>query len=212
MKAIVFDLEIKRAILSRGEQVREGILYCEGFHDHKSMGISVLGLYDYEQNRARVFCDDNKGEFAITYHQHLFCGFNSRRFDAKVMAEAWNFFVPEAMHYDILEELWRAHGLDPNAFNWRTHGGFSLGAVFKANFPELKGKMDKGAEAPIHWQRGRIGEVIDYCLHDVYLTQLLFERILAKGGLISPKTKVLVALPNPLDLLPKTLDFDEVAS
>lgn len=214
MKVLVFDLEIKKAILSRGESPEDGILYCEGWHDHKSMGISVLGAFDFASNRTRVFCDDNRYEMMKDYfgQGYLFAGFNSKRFDAKVIEAAWQMKISDDNHYDILEEMWRAHGLDPDNFNWRTHGGFGLDATIKANFPSIEGKTGNGAQAPADWQRGNIGLVVDYCLQDVMLTRMLLEQIAAEGGLISPKSKVLIALPDPFAKFTKTLAHDEAES
>ncbi len=41
--------------------------------------------------------------------------------------------------------------------------------------------------APVDWQRGHHGKVIDYCLNDVKLTRQLFELALAGSRVIHPK-------------------------
>lgn len=62
MRFIVYDCEIKKAILGKKETAIEGIEYCKGWGDHAGMGVSVTGVYDSGENRYRVFCDDNAEE------------------------------------------------------------------------------------------------------------------------------------------------------
>ena len=49
-------------------------------------------------------------------------------------------------------------------------------------------KTGYGGNAPVLWQQGKIGQVIDYCLNDVYLTTLLYFKIMSQGYIINPKT------------------------
>ena len=51
----------------------------------------------------------------------------------------------------------------------------------------LPGKTSKGTHAPIMWQRGDHGQVIDYCLNDVWLTKKLIDQCREVGHLRSPK-------------------------
>jgi hypothetical protein len=206
MRPVIFDLEIENAIPDRKSTSMEGVKYCEGWHDHANMGISVLGALDWSLDRPRVFCKDNREEFRslTTDDSILFVGFNSKRFDAKVVKQSWSMEIRAAYHYDILEEIWLAHNLDPDKFQPRTHGGFGLDAVCAAN--GMGGKSGNGALAPVDWQRGKIGAVIDYCLHDVYLTSRLFHRIHAGLHIICPKTGRELHLRKPV--LPALLPED----
>jgi hypothetical protein len=77
-----------------------------------------------------------------------------------------------------------ADGLKPE-FAFPSHIGYSLGAVAFANMGIHK--SGEGANAPIEWQRGNVGAVIDYCLNDVKITKRLFDRVRQIGGLRSPK-------------------------
>ena len=45
------------------------------------------------------------------------------------------------------------------------------------------------ALAPIWWQQGKCGKVIDYCLHDIHLTKRLLDRIIRMGVLANPKER-----------------------
>ena len=188
MKPIVYDLEIVKGVQGRNEARVEGIEYCEGWDDHAGMGISVLCAYDYEDGRYRVFTKDNRQEFLwLTREPRLVVGFNSMRFDQKVVEAAWGreFHVAPDYQYDILREIWIGQGLDPNSYVGRTHGPYGLNAMAGANLN--RGKTGSGELAPIQWQRGEIGSVIDYCLEDVRLTRLLLNKIVTEGGLRAPR-------------------------
>ena len=49
-------------------------------------------------------------------------------------------------------------------------------------------KSGHGADAPINWQSGKYGEVIDYCLEDTRITKRLVDKVLRFGSLIDPRT------------------------
>ena len=168
----------------RNETVIQDIDYCDGWHDHANMGISVIGAYDYITDRYRVFCKDNFHEFLLLAGdgRDPMVSFNGIGFDNKVLRSA-QIDIPDSRCYDILRELWSAVGLGPE-FNYKTHGGFGLERVGKANFS--LSKTGNGAIAPVEWQRGNIGNVVDYCLNDVKLTKMTFDRIVETGGLRNP--------------------------
>ena len=192
---LIYDLEIEKAILGKGERRLEDIEYCSGWNDHKGMGISCLCAYDSVEDRYRIFCKDNMNEFYLMMYMNdrLFVTFNGVGFDNKVL-EAHGYSPPAEGHYDILQELWIAHGLSPT-FQYPSHVGFNMDATCRVN--DLQVKTGNGALAPINWQRGNIGTVIDYCLNDVKMTQQLFNKILQDGELISPKTKQIIKMRSP---------------
>src|SRR4030095_9778185 len=188
MNALVYDLEIIKAVPDRNGQRIEGIEYCEGWSDHKNMGISVIGCYDYATERYRTFLKDNFEEFVeLARCRPLMVSFNGIGFDNKVI-DACGLAAAVTRHaegyYDILRELWIADGLGPE-FTYPTHIGYGLNEVATSNFGAKK--TGHGATAPIQWQRGEYGKVIDYCLEDVRLTKRCFDRIRHGGGLRSPK-------------------------
>jgi hypothetical protein len=164
MNGLIYDLEIVKGIPAKGEPKKEGVEYCEGWHDHRNMGISVICAYDMLEGRHRVFLKDNFAEFfeLMSLRTHLI-GFNNIGFDNKVLSHHGT--LPLTGYYDILSEIWTTHG--------KRFTGSGLDAVCTAN--GLGGKSGNGALAPEQWQRGEFGSVIDYCLHDVMLTLKLFE-------------------------------------
>lgn len=189
MKALVYDIEIEKAIARKDDEKLAEYEYCAGWQDHANMGISVIGAYDYAEDRYRVFCKDNMHEFAQAVEDaDLLVGFNNIAFDNAVIQATWAPLVklPEnwqARSYDLLAEIWVAAGLAPK-FSYPTHLGYGLNAVCERNFG--KKKTGNGAMAPIYWQRGAIGNVIDYCLNDVCLTKRLLDRVIYALPIISP--------------------------
>ncbi len=183
----VYDLEIIKAIPPKEGILEQGIEYCAGWHDHANMGVSVIGGYDFGDDRYRVFTKDNWGEFANLYRdsKKIFAGFNSIPFDNSVLKACGIVDIAEDRCFDLLREVWKAAGLGPT-FEYPSHAGYSLDAVAKAN--GVGQKTGHGAIAPVDWQRGNIGTVIDYCLQDVALTKKLIDKINEEGGLMDPKT------------------------
>lgn len=181
---IIYDCEIVKAIQSNNETSIEGIEYCEGWKDFENMGISIIGAYDYDSSRYRVFAKDNFQEFQdLVDSTDLVIGFNSLAFDNQLCA-AHGIMVRDDKSYDLLVEIWKAAGLG-DEFEYPSHLGFSLDECAQANFG--LSKTGHGALAPVDWQRGNIGRVIDYCLNDVYLTKLLADEVFGEGSIIDPK-------------------------
>jgi DEAD/DEAH box helicase domain-containing protein len=192
---VVYDAEIKNAVPNKDGHIDHGITYCAGWQDHANMGVSVLGVYDYLEDRYRVFMDDNMDEWAELLSRKPLCvGFNSIPFDNGLL-EATGWAVPAAENcYDILREMWRADGLG-DTFAYPSHTGYSLDATLKAN--GMAPKSGNGALAPVLWQRGKIGAVIDYCLTDVAREKALMDMIMSGKALKNPKSGALLQLFGP---------------
>lgn len=202
ISALIYDCEIKNAIPSDKEPRIEGIVYCNGWRDFENMGISVTGAYDMQDKRYRVFCDDNQTEFFDLCEQRdILVGFNSKNFDNNLIEAAWLYEIDEARHYDILRAVWTSVGVDPDAYASGTHSGYGLNDLAMANFGI--GKTGHGSIAPIDWQQGKHGRVIDYCLNDITLTLRLFEKILEAGQLKSPVTGEMVEAIQPTEVFGK---------
>jgi hypothetical protein len=185
LNAIIYDIEIEKAIPDRdGLNLEAGVEYCDGWKDFKNMGISVIGVYDYVEDRLLHYLKPQLQEFAaLVARRDLVIGFNNRSFDDQLLA-ANGITVPRAKSYDILVEIWAADGLGP-AFNHRTHGGYGLDRVCAVNFG--LNKTGSGDLAPVMWQRGQHQEVIDYCMNDVALTREIMDRILRGEPIRNPK-------------------------
>jgi hypothetical protein len=176
MKLVVYDVETKNAILGKGigEIPVPGIQYAQNWGDHAGMGISVICAYVWTEGY-RVFLEDNFGEFKELSEdpETLLVGFNNRAFDDQLLKACLGVTLPEHRSWDLLRAVRVARGGSPEYFK----GGPNLDSLCKANF--LPGKSGSGALAPVLWQQGKIGQVIDYCLNDCQSTVELIELVLA---------------------------------
>jgi len=178
---LIYDVEIAKAIQAKGGERIPGIDYCEGWTDYAGMGVACVCAYDMNEARCRVFMEDNLlafGELAQRHDRVL--GLNSLSFDDKVMRAAgvsWD----GAKSADLALLIWRSAGV-PEGEHPK---GLSLDALCKAN--GLGGKSGNGAMAPVMFQRGDIGGLIDYCLADVALTLKLYRLVAWSGGLRDPR-------------------------
>ena len=174
---IIVDVEIKKAILGRGEEPIPGIEYCEGWRDFAGMGISCVCTYDIVTHLSRCFLEEDFAELVAYLDGKPTAGFNTRRFDLPLLGHHGVTCQNPGDHYDMLEMIWVALGLNPDKFNPRTHGGWSLDSVCQATLGIAK--TGHGALAPVWWQQGKRGKVIDYCLNDVWMEGQLLQWIIA---------------------------------
>jgi hypothetical protein len=174
MNLVVYDCETQNVIPTKGEEPLPGIEYAMGWGDHAGMGISCLCAYIWGEGY-RVFLQDNFAAFAQLAMQDstLLIGFNNRAFDEKLLAACLGVHVPEHRSWDLLREVRRAKGANPDAPGGGTGG---LDGLSRANF--LPGK-ESTANSPLLWQQGKRGAVIDACLKDVMLTKKLVELALS---------------------------------
>lgn len=192
---LVYDIEIKKAILGRGEEPQEGTNYCEGWNDHENMGVSTVCCYDYREDRYRVFCGDNLEEFSALVDAHdIIVSFNGLKFDNKVLAYTLPCLadLPDPLKwlneksYDIFAEIRDVSG------KW-----CGLDATIKVN--DLgAGKTGNGALAPMWYQTGQWGRLVDYCVEDVRLTKMLLDMIISGKPIINPKTRQPMVLRKPI--------------
>jgi len=173
---IIVDVEIEKAIQGRGEERLPEIEYCQGWRDFAGMGISVVCTYDILTHLTRVFLKEDLGELSGYLDGKWTAGFNTKRFDLPLLAEH-GIDVDPGQHYDILEEIWIALGLNPDKFYYKTHGGWGLDAVCQATLGIAK--TGHGALAPVWWQQGKRGKVIDYCCNDVWMEGALLTHVLS---------------------------------
>jgi len=167
---VVYDLEIKKTI----EQC------SKGWASFDEMGISVGCAFDYRTMRFRVFLDDNVAELVNRLNEAstLIVAFNHLAFDNKLLRATPG--LPklkgdeELNNYDMMKVSREALGLKGIA-----HKGFKLDDHLEAC--GLAKKTANGAEAPLMWQAGKVGELVDYCLNDVTVERSLFEDMWVKG-------------------------------
>lgn len=183
LDAIVYDAEIVNCVPTSDEPRDPDLAYCQGWNDKAGMGVAVVAAIDLWTGQPRIFLEDNLAEFAamVATRFHLI-GFNSKSFDDPLLAAAG---VSVTTTYDLKLEFFKALGQRLKSYK----GGRTLDAIAAANLGEQKSM--KGALAPVLWQRGQKGQVIDYCLKDVFLTARLIHKLPA---LIDPVTGQTVTL------------------
>ena len=164
---IVYDCEIINGIPPIS---MPNITYCSGWSDFKNMGISCICAYDYEEDIYHTYCADNFPAFQrLVYQSDIVVGFNSRKFDDKLCAAHG---IEVATDYDIYLQAGKSG---------------SLSKLCEKNLGTKKSLS--GKSAPILWQRGNYGKVIDYCLTDVTLTVKLLNFIMETGSIIDKTGK-----------------------
>ena len=188
---LIYDCEIIKCIPAPGLEEDSGLQFCNGWNDFENMGILVIACYDYVDNTYRVFLDDNMSEFSdlVHYRRHV-VGFNSLAFDDKLCA--FN-NIKVTTTYDLLAEVRAASGQPRHYVKGETRSGYSLERLAQANLGY--GKSGNGKLAPVLWQQGQDGAVIDYCLQDVVITKKLFEM---RSHLTDPTNGDLLQLADPL--------------
>ena len=184
-KIAVFDAEIKKPINK----------CTKGWQSHDEMGVSVLVIFDYQTMRYRIFGDNNIEEaLDILFYHDLVVGFNTVRFDWKLLKATYiescakRALNRKSKDYDILREIWKLLGLNPDVFSPKTHGGYKLDDVARESINMQK--SGDGALAPLLYQQNRLYDVIDYCVEDVRIERTLFECAIENGYVIRNGEKI----------------------
>lgn len=186
---ILYDLEIIKAISEKSGLRVDGIEYCEGWHDHTNMGISVIGFCAIITNGKDMIIGDPSfvaGDYwGLQFFRKLanesdgVIGFNTRGFDDKVLAAAG---IEVNTTYDLLEEVrLAAYGSIDYQDSPKGHS-YALGKLAAANGLT---KTGDGANAAIEWQKGLHKKVADYCMNDVLISAKILKRGI-EGSLKNP--------------------------
>ena len=115
--------------------------------------------------------------------------FNGVNFDIPVIEGVSNQTINLKHHFDILQLIWQA--LEDGS---QRHSGYRLTECCSRSLGIEK--SGDGALAPQLARDGRWNELIDYCMHDVYMTRKLAQFIQLEGGVIGPDD-TLLKLPLP---------------
>jgi len=192
MNPIIYDIEIAHCIPPADDAERQpGIEYCAGWHDYAGMGIALITAYDIWPAEPRVFMGDNLAAFAeLIAARDAVIGFNNYRFDDRVL-EANGIRLQEGKGIDLAALIWRAAGVPQGEHP----SGMGLEAICHAN--KLPGKRGHGAMAPILYQTGRFGELIDYGLTDTLITLRLYRYLQINGGCRDPRNGEWLNVPVP---------------
>lgn len=198
MKYAIFDLEIINAIPPKNEADRlPEITYCSGWGDFKNMGISAASFcHESYFSPDPLPCFDSYCWIAsdpafpellaeklkqLKADGFLIGGFNSRKFDDKLLAAEGIIFTSD---FDVLEMVLEAAGMKGKKY-WEDGRSYSLDSITKANGLT---KTGNGADAPIWWQQGEREKVRDYCRNDAEIEMAVLNLLLS-GDLVDPNTQ-----------------------
>src|SRR3989338_1001816 len=146
---IVLDLETKHTF--------------RDFSDHKKLGVTVVGVFDYKNKQAKSFMEKDLGQlFPLLEHSSYIIGFNINSFDLPVLQGYYHGKLENFLTFDLLEDIRSKIGRRL-ALNDLLHA--TLG----------KKKTGHGLQAVDFYKEGKWSELKKYCMDDVMLTKELFE-------------------------------------
>lgn len=156
---LVIDLETKNSFADVGGEI-----------NIKKLGISVAGVYSYNQNEFFALEEHElpKLEDMLKNTDHLI-GFNINHFDIPVLEP---YLREDSLKGIMVTDMF------VDAVNFLGHR-VGLNALAKATLGESK--SGHGLEALQWFKDGRVEDVKKYCLDDVRLTKNLYEHGKAKG-------------------------------
>ncbi|MEP7013472.1 MAG: DEAD/DEAH box helicase [Acidobacteriota bacterium] len=151
-RTILFDLETLRSAAEVG-----------GWNRADRMGVAVGVLYFLEEDRFESYREDRVGDLVAALRSATqVVGFNSRRFDYKVLeGYAGRGLSRELPTLDLLEEVRRV-------------AGFRMKLDHLAQETLGAGKSADGLQSLAWVAEGRFDEVEEYCRHDVEILRDLF--------------------------------------
>lgn len=160
----VFDLETQRSAKEVG-----------GWHNAHHMLVSCGVVYDQLDGRYTVYLE-NQVDDLITHLKQLdlVVGFNSKRFDYRVLSGYSGFDFNQLPSLDLLELVYKSMG-------------FRLSLDHLAKETLKAQKSGSGLDALQWWQQGEIDKIINYCRKDVEITRALYCFARDKGYLVYRK-------------------------
>lgn len=153
MNKIVLDLETKKTFEDVG-----------GHHNSAQLGISLVGTYNYADNKYRAWRENEIPEMLqFLKAADLIIGFNSKHFDFTVLQPYYpKFDLSKLPHLDIMEEVVYALG---HRLKLETIAQATLG----------RGKSGDGLDAIRYFQTGDWKSLEKYCLDDVRVTKEVYD-------------------------------------
>lgn len=195
MKTVAFDLEVAKLIITKKDTpdqlaIDEGRA-VHGWGEAHKAGISSAVAYVFEQDRYYIFGDraqEHRALADLLTGAEQVVGFNHIIFDYQLLATTLQTplaeltdveAAPGERDIDLLQMIWGGIGRQDFA------SVYGLNKVSAATLGALGGKNGDGANAPELYQQGRWGELLDYNLRDVDLTQRLARFVWQYGFIVS---------------------------
>ena len=185
---LVLDLETKRSFDEVG-----------GAENRALLGVSVVGVYSYAEDRFLTFREENFGALTeLLRSADEVVGFNLIGFDWPVLAAELGDWVTELPTLDLMVEAQRALGrrISLDSLSQATLGG---------------GKSGSGLDALEYYRAGDWERLERYCLDDVKLTRDLYEYARKYGQLFFQKGPRRAPVPMSFAEHPLAPLFREVA-
>ena len=156
---MVFDVETRRSADEVG-----------GWNRADRMGVSVAVVWDGKDFRA-FRQEELPAMFALLRRAGLVVGFNSLRFDYRVLQPFADFDLRDLPSLDLLDVI-------KTRLNYRV----SLDNLGRATLDAPKSA--DGLQALRWWKEGRLDEITAYCRADVDITRRLYEYGRDRGHLL----------------------------
>jgi len=146
---VVIDLETKHTF--------------RDFSEHAKLGISVLALFNYEDDSQKIFTEKELNNlFPILENSSYIIGFNINSFDLPVLQPYYPGDIKHFKTFDILDDIKKILGRR-----------LSLNDTVQATLG--KKKTGHGLQAIDFYKEDKWEELKKYCLDDVMLTKELFD-------------------------------------
>lgn len=133
------------------------------FSEHKKLGVTVVGVYDYKDKQGKTFGEKDLSKlFPILESSSYIIGFNVINFDLPVLQGYYPGKLEMLSTFDLLDDIRNKIGrrLALNDLLYATLG---------------KKKTGHGLMAIDLYKEGKLDELRQYCMDDVMLTKELFE-------------------------------------
>lgn len=200
MKTLIYDCEIVRCIPDKSG-LQPDLEYCQGWHDHAGMGISLIGTWASWIDEIKLYPESAFDQFQAKANEaELIVGFNSLSFDDKLCAA--NGLQVET-DYDLLSEVWAAAGMPRRYTYGQTRAGYKLENLAQANLG--RGKSGSGELAPVLWQTSRQWQVATYLTDDILITKKIWEK---RSHLVDPTTGEILTLREPEQPITPFVELD----
>lgn len=133
------------------------------YADPKKLGISVVGAYDYKDEKLMAFFENELVKlYPFLENASFIIGFNIENFDLPVLQKYYPGNIFQFKMVDILAEIKKTLGRR-----------LSLNDIAQATLGRKK--SGHGLEAINYFKEGKLEELKKYCLDDVVLTKEVFE-------------------------------------
>lgn len=158
--------------------------------DYNSMKITVVSIYQYENNKYRSFDEHNLGDlWPILERSGRIIGYNSEHFDLPILNKVYPGDLTRFPQLDLLKIIKESCGKR-----------FKLDDIAKATLQ--KQKSANGLQAHKWYEEGKIDEIKKYCEQDVLVTKEIYE--------FGKKNKILYYPTLTGGVLPIVVNFDPI--